>query len=164
MGSPLWFSSGVAAKDRAVANHKARLECIEAAIHQLGRLRSEYGYAIDQLPSDVNRARDALRKAYHNELERGAKLRPLPPIESLPSFYESWNPAMRGAFNKGVRAQLDGAPFEAPYADRRKESGRLTWSRAFIRAWEEGYEWAARRPGPARELVGGECSKAEAAP
>ena len=72
---PFWFSSGIAAHDRAVGAHEARLECIQEAINQLGRLRSEWGFAIDQLPADVNAARDALWKAYHAERKRGDVLR-----------------------------------------------------------------------------------------
>jgi hypothetical protein len=67
----LWVSSGI---DAAVGAHKFRLECIEAAIGQLGRLRGEWGYAIDQLPADVNGARDALWRAYHAERKRGEAL------------------------------------------------------------------------------------------
>lgn len=66
----LWFSTGVAAQDRLVAAHKARFECIEAAINELGKLRSEYGFTIDSLPLDVNAARMALWKAYYAELNR----------------------------------------------------------------------------------------------
>ena len=70
----LWFSSGIAAHDRQVGAHKARLECLEGAINQLGRLRNEWGF--DSLPSDIEAARIALRRAYHAELDR--KPAPMP--------------------------------------------------------------------------------------
>ena len=69
-----WKSTGIAAHDFAVGAHQGRLECIQKAIYQLGRLRNEWGFAIDQLPGDVNDARDALWKAYHAERKRGDAL------------------------------------------------------------------------------------------
>lgn len=66
----LWFSTGVLAQDRLVARHRARLECIQNAIDALGKLRNEHGFAIDELPRDINDARDALWRAYHAELTR----------------------------------------------------------------------------------------------
>ena len=63
-------STGNLAADRVFYSHKARLECIEAAIHQLGRLRHEWGFTIDALPPDINDANTALWKAYHAELKR----------------------------------------------------------------------------------------------
>jgi ribosome modulation factor len=63
---------------------------------------------------------------------------------SLPDGFEKWNPAMRGAFKKGMQAQKDGAQKEAcPYKDKRKPDGRLSWSRSFMAAWRDGWEWAA---------------------
>lgn len=63
----------------------------------------------------------------------------------LPSNFDSWNPAMRGAYLKGRRAWAEGLRIEAcPYRDKRKDCGRLTWSRAFIRAWEDGFNDGAR--------------------
>lgn len=48
---------------------------------------------------------------------------------------------MRGAYRKGHAAGLDGLPAGAcPYEDKRKASGRLTWSRAFIAAWHDGWQ------------------------
>lgn len=47
---------------------------------------------------------------------------------------------MRGAYLKGRRAFERGEPITAcPYRDRRTWSGRLTWSRAFITAWKDGW-------------------------
>lgn len=61
----------------------------------------------------------------------------------LPSNFLLWNPAMRSAFLKGAAAQLEGEHLGAcPYEDKRKLSGRLTWSRAFQNAWRDGWEYA----------------------
>jgi hypothetical protein len=63
-----------------------------------------------------------------------------PPFASLPRGFETWNPAMRGAYVTGRRARRDGEPIDAcPYRDTRNTSGRLTWSRAFERAWVDGW-------------------------
>ena len=59
-----------------------------------------------------------------------------------PRDFENWNPAWRGAFNKGRKAAANGEPESAcPYEDKRKDCGRLTWSRAFIAAWRDGWRW-----------------------
>lgn len=61
-----------------------------------------------------------------------------------PEGFDRWNPAMRGAYRKGFMAALSGSEIDTcPYLDRRKQNGRLTWSRAFVRAWEDG--WAEGR-------------------
>ena len=45
-----------------------------------------------------------------------------------------------GAYNKGVKAKEEGKSIEdCPYKDKRKKDGRLTQSRSFIKAWEDGY-------------------------
>jgi ribosome modulation factor len=63
----------------------------------------------------------------------------------LPRNIESWNPAMRGAYKKGRNARLAGEPIEAcPYKDKRKGDGRLSWSRAFISAWRDGWQDAEK--------------------
>lgn len=63
---------------------------------------------------------------------------------NLPDGFEKWNPAMRGAFKKGVLTHQTGAPRTAcPYDDKRKPDGRLSWSRSFIAAWRDGWEWSA---------------------
>lgn len=50
---------------------------------------------------------------------------------------------MRGAFIKGVSAFFSGAnESECPYDDIRKPSGKLSWSRAFINSWLDGFEYA----------------------
>jgi hypothetical protein len=52
---------------------------------------------------------------------------------------------MRGAFLKGCAAHLAGEPIaNCPYSDKRKANGRLTWSRAYISAWRDGWEYAAK--------------------
>lgn len=62
-----------------------------------------------------------------------------------PEGFERWNRAYRGAFKKGMKARQDGLGLGAcPYQDRRKPDGRLSWSRAFISAWRDGWEWAGR--------------------
>lgn len=63
----------------------------------------------------------------------------------LPGNFENWNPAMRGAYMKGRKAFAEGeSKSDCPYEDKRKPSGRLSWSRAFIRAWQDGYRDAQR--------------------
>ena len=58
----------------------------------------------------------------------------------LPRDFGLWNPAMRGAFRKGMEAFAHGRPETAcPYQDKRKADGRLTWSRAFAAAWRDGW-------------------------
>lgn len=68
-----------------------------------------------------------------------------------PRGFYAWNPALRGAFNKGIDAHQSGKPLaDNPYPDTRKYCGRLTWSRAFIAAWRDGWNWskdAAMRKG-----------------
>lgn len=50
------------------------------------------------------------------------------------------NPALHGAYRKGLAAGEAGEPVTAcPYRDQRKLDGRLTWSRAFVRAWVDGW-------------------------
>lgn len=62
---------------------------------------------------------------------------------SLPANFATWNRAARGAFLKGVHAQIAGHPLsDCPYEDKRKDSGRLTWSRSFIACWRDGWEYA----------------------
>lgn len=60
------------------------------------------------------------------------------PIPDPPGS-ERWNRAMLGAYRRGYRARLAGDIGLAPYVDKRKRSGRVSWSRAFIRAWDQGY-------------------------
>lgn len=45
-----------------------------------------------------------------------------------------------GAYNKGIKAKQEGKSLkDCPYKDKRKIDGRLTWSRAFKKAWEDGF-------------------------
>lgn len=61
-------------------------------------------------------------------------------VGTLPNWFEHWNPAMRGAYKKGAEAAHNGKPIiSCPYEDHRKPNGKLSWSRAFIRAWEQGH-------------------------
>lgn len=60
-----------------------------------------------------------------------------------PEGYSKWNPSMRGAFRKGYDAQKDGAGMdECPYKDKRTDTGKITWSRAYMSAWRDGWFWA----------------------
>ena len=53
-------------------------------------------------------------------------------------------PAQRGAFVRGYLAWYAEKPIEScPYPDTRKDDGRLTFSRSFIRAWEAGWRRAS---------------------
>jgi hypothetical protein len=70
----------------------------------------------------------------------GARVVKEPPFANLPRGFETWNPAMRGAYLKGRRARRDDDPIDAcPYRDIRNARGTLTWSRAFERAWVDGW-------------------------
>jgi len=61
-------------------------------------------------------------------------------VGSPPQSFERWSPAMRGAYFKGAKAAHAGQGDDAcPYRDKRNDTGRLTWSRAFISAWEDGH-------------------------
>ena len=54
------------------------------------------------------------------------------------------NRALDGAFNKGKKARTEGKPIAAcPYPDRRTYHGNITFSRAFIRAWINGWKDAS---------------------
>jgi len=51
--------------------------------------------------------------------------------------------ALDGAYRKGLAAHVAGEPLSAcPYRDKRKWNGKLSWSRAFINAWCDGWEHA----------------------
>ena len=59
-----------------------------------------------------------------------------------PPRFQFWGPAFRGAFMKGYRAAMSGeAKDSCPYLDMRNDENRITWSRAFISAWEDGWDW-----------------------
>ena len=61
-----------------------------------------------------------------------------------PIGFNLWNKALQGAFRKGYSAFNDGVmESECPYDDKRKDCGRLTWSRSFITAWRDGWVHAA---------------------
>lgn len=48
--------------------------------------------------------------------------------------------AFRRAFIRGREAARNGVPAEAcPYEDLRGSAGRVTWSRAYRRAWMDGF-------------------------
>lgn len=57
-----------------------------------------------------------------------------------PRGFESWNRALQGAYRKGWDAFCAGKDEgDCPYTDKRKDCGRLTWSRSFIAAWQDGF-------------------------
>ena len=56
------------------------------------------------------------------------------------------NKAFAGAMRKGREAALEGKSEDTcPYMDHRKPDGRLTFSRAFIKAWLYGYRSTLKR-------------------
>jgi hypothetical protein len=64
---------------------------------------------------------------------------------AIPKDIWKWNRSMRGAYMKGrLAAQEGGTEDDCPYADHRKPSGRISWSRAFINAWMDGFRDAVR--------------------
>lgn len=70
-----------------------------------------------------------------------------------PNRFNTWNRAHRGAYKKGVQAANAGDPWQScPYIDKRKWSGRLSWSRSFIAAWRDGYRDAKRQAGGSDEV------------
>lgn len=64
----------------------------------------------------------------------------------FPDGAERWNRSMRGAYRKGYEAAIRGDDRSSPYVDIRKNDGRLTWSRAYDKAWIDGYDAGAKRP------------------
>jgi len=68
---------------------------------------------------------------------------------TMPEGYERWNRAHLGAFKKGAAHFLAGGSLDmCPYEDHRKPSGRLSWSRSFIGAWQDGWRWAQQELQP----------------
>lgn len=62
---------------------------------------------------------------------------------NLPRDFERWNKALQGSFKKGVQAHKDGKSIkDCPYADVRKNDGRITWSRSFRAVWRDGFLWS----------------------
>jgi hypothetical protein len=50
------------------------------------------------------------------------------------------NKALVSVHKRGAAARLQGLPLEAnPYDDKRQSNGRITYARAFRRAWDEGW-------------------------
>jgi ribosome modulation factor len=65
----------------------------------------------------------------------------------LPKNFMQWNRALRGAFLKGAASNLEGSAIEVcPYTDKRKNNGKLTWSRGFQAAWRDGWLYAKSNP------------------
>lgn len=62
-----------------------------------------------------------------------------------PNGFTNWNRSLQGAYRKGALARLGGSSLaDCPYRDKRKEDGRLSWSRSYITAWTDGYRDAER--------------------
>jgi len=62
-----------------------------------------------------------------------------------PSSFQSWNRSLQGAYRKGALAHLNGAELaDCPYQDKRKDDGRLSWSRSYITAWKDGFRDAQK--------------------
>jgi hypothetical protein len=74
-----------------------------------------------------------------------------PPIAAnvpLPCDSYRWNKAIFSAFKKGIAANQSGLPLTScPYRDKRKPDQRLTWSRAFVSAWANGWRWSDQQRG-----------------
>lgn len=63
-----------------------------------------------------------------------------------PRGFFTWNRSLRGAFERGERAHTEGHSIhDCPYPDKRKDNGRLTWSRGYRTAWVDGFKLAAQR-------------------
>lgn len=77
-------------------------------------------------------------------------------VVPVPPLFAQWNRAMRGAYKKGAAAFFSGNGFDdCPYRDKRKTSGGLSWSRAFIACWQDGYADAQRAVDGAKYHVEG---------
>ena len=81
---------------------------------------------------------------YLYELDvNGAVLCRCRPPAPFPAWMLGGPSPWRGAFRKGYRAFAIGETLaDCPYEDKRKDDGRLTWSRAFQAAWREGWRYA----------------------
>lgn len=78
-------------------------------------------------------------------LERSKKLHERQePEPSLPSEAQHWSKAILGAFKKGAIAQRSGLPRSAAllYSNTRKPEDRVSMSRSFIAAWQDGWRWS----------------------
>lgn len=63
--------------------------------------------------------------------------------------------AFDGAYLKGQKAFFAGEPCESPYVDRRGDwHNMITFSRAFIRAWEDGWNDAEKGVCQHRNKIG----------
>lgn len=59
-------------------------------------------------------------------------------ILDRPRGFYRWNRALQGAYLRGRQDTKRRNPL-CPYPDRRGHNGKLTWSRAFRAAWDQGY-------------------------
>lgn len=57
--------------------------------------------------------------------------------------------SLDAATRRGREDAKKGVPRENnPYKDKRKPDGRLTWSRAYVRAWFEGWDSEVKESAP----------------
>lgn len=62
------------------------------------------------------------------------------------------NKALMAATRAGRQAREQGQSIDAcPYGDVRQSSGKITWSRAFMRAWRAGWKEADGATGKERQ-------------
>lgn len=75
------------------------------------------------------------------------------------------NKAITGAKRKGWEACRDGKPKSAnPYSDERTHTGSVTFSRAFLRAWNEGWAEGEGCDCEAPIIVSGAALKSNSCP
>lgn len=60
-------------------------------------------------------------------------------LKLIKAVQEASSPQMASAIRRGYEDAANGI-HECPYGDHRTGSGRVSWSRAFIRAWKDGQE------------------------
>jgi hypothetical protein len=74
-------------------------------------------------------------------------------VDELAERYSKSN-GFRGAFRKGYAAGVEGVPsHKNPYRDKRTYRGGITYSRAFMRAWYDGWCAATGRDPLAEALA-----------
>lgn len=109
-------------------------------------------------PRDVDCLRCMKTKGYRKAIgkgDSGVGASDLMKPKTLPPGFEHWNPAMRGAYLKGWRAYHEGLELsDCPYRDKRKDNGRITWSRAFLLTWRDGYNDAKKQKAETRGQCG----------
>lgn len=63
-------------------------------------------------------------------------------MSGFPPNFDKWTKGLQKAWLSGNRAALarSATLADCPYEDKRKADGRLTWSRAYINAWRDGFK------------------------